>query len=316
MSPPAQQQRRFCELALSLVDQASKHTLDGLTLSPDLVLPEHKPKADDDDEEDATGKRRKYALVQRLPTGDLWTSLNLEHVGSDSKPLVDSEMGYAELVAVLPSASSSKSPPTLGNLHADKLVTNRHKPITSQRISCGSFLNYGPYASFAPSFDSDSGDLGFNAVSSVFWRRHEKGKAREKARILGERMRQKLAQQASESMEVDGVEAIDPTETEEKERERRKEAQKALVEKVFGEEDASEVLAVFDALEREENISELVRRNGEAIHRMALLQQDRFRSARAHGTIDPSERELGPSSRSIWYPRVLTVFQLERSWIV
>ena len=247
----------------------------------------------DEEDEDTTLQRRKYALVQRLPTGDLWTSLNTEHVGSDSKPLVDCEAGYAELVAVLPTASSSKPPPTLGDLHATKSVSNRVKHITSQRISCGSFLDYGPYSSFAPSFDSDSGDVGYNAVRSVLWRKHEKGKAREKARILGERMRQKLAQQALESMEVDGVEELDSAEAKEEERARQNEATRVLVEKVFGETEAPEVLSVFDALEHEENVTELVRKNGEAIQRLAALQQERFRSAKAVGTIDPAETELG-----------------------
>ena len=54
-------------------------------------------------------------------------------------------------------------------------------------------------------------------------------------------------------------------------------------------------MAVFDALEYEENIAELVRRNGEAIYRLALLQQERFRSAKVDDTIDPTEKELGMS---------------------
>lgn len=251
----------------------------------------------DEEDEDSMVQRRKYALVQRLPTGDLWTSLNTEHVGSDSKLLVDCEAGYAELVAVLPTASSSKpSLPTLGDLHSSKPVSSRVKHLTSQRISCGTFLDYGPYASFAPSFDSDSGDVGYNGVSSVLWRRHEKGKAREKARILGERMRQKIAQQASESMEVDGVEEVDSAEAKEKERARQYEAMRASVEKVFGEEEAPEVLSIFDALEHEENVTELVNKTGEAIQRLAALQEERFLNTKAIGAIDSTERELGAYS--------------------
>jgi hypothetical protein len=208
-------------------------------LTPDLVIPEHKPEMDaGEEEEEASSQRRKYALVQRLPTGDLWTSLDSDLVGSESKPLVDCDTGYAELVAVLPSAPSSHAPPTLGDIHAEKALTNRLKPLTSQRISCGSFLHYGPHASFAPSFDSDSGDIGYNAVTNVLWRRHEKGKAREKARILGERMRQKMAQEVAESMDVDDMEVAEPAEAKEKEAERRREARKALVEKTFNEDEA------------------------------------------------------------------------------
>jgi hypothetical protein len=247
--------------------------------------------------------RRKYALVQRLPTGDFWTSLNSEHVGSDAKPLVEANTGYAELVAVLPSASSSKPPPTLGDLHTNKVIQNRFKRLTSQQFSAGSFLDYGPNASFAPTFDSDSGDVGYHGISSILWRRHEKGKAREKARILSERIRMKMAAETQEkekegvpvSMEVDDVEEVDSTMAKEAEQAKQKKDQKAMLEKVIGQEGAEGLLMSLESLEREESISELLDKNARAIARLAYLQRDRMRNSKETDNIETPELELGES---------------------
>ncbi|EJD04336.1 uncharacterized protein FOMMEDRAFT_146300 [Fomitiporia mediterranea MF3/22] len=275
ISPPAAQQLRFCQLALTLIEQASRNNIDGLSLKPELILPEKSTK--EEDEMDVINTRRKYALVQRLPTGDLWTSLSTDLPGSDAKPLAELSTGHAELVSILPSSSSSKPIPTLGELHADKNIQSKYKPPTTRHVSCGAFLDYGPYASFAPSFDSDGGDVGRAGVSKVLWRRHEKGKAREKARILGDRYRAKLAAQAAESMGVDEVTEVELTEGRAAELRREAEKRKDLLEKLFSQEEAEPLQKILDALDCEENVSELLLHNAKALLRLQELQKERLR---------------------------------------
>ncbi|THH11803.1 hypothetical protein EW145_g428 [Phellinidium pouzarii] len=276
ISPPAAQQRGFCQLALSLIEQASQHTIECLSLKPELVLPdrlsedESSPTKEDPDVIDS---RRKYALMQKLPTGEWWSSLNSDLVGADAKPLNDLGTAYAELIATMPSSSSTSKPtPTLGELHISKKVQTKIKLPGPRPISCGSFLDYGPYASFAPSFDNDGCDVGRIGVSNVLWRRHEKGKAREKARILGERIRQKLAAQAGEKMEIEGVMEIDPVEARAAARQKEKELLGSLV----VQEECDPTRKLLDALEREENANELLARNAKALLRLEELQRIRL----------------------------------------
>ena len=162
-SAPAAQQLRFCNLALALLDQASFHSvptpLEAQSIFPTLF---HPPSAGGDATQDSKptpsspqpARKPRYALVQHLPTGDWWTSLDSDSVSpSDSKPLTDLPTGHAELAAILPSPSTSGS--TRGKTLADYV---RPKPFTAlqmpgpRRVSCGKFLDYGPYASFAPTF--------------------------------------------------------------------------------------------------------------------------------------------------------------------
>ena len=236
------------------------------------------PKAENDElEKDVGNARRKYALVQRLPSGDLWTSLDSDMVGPDAKPLSQLGTGHAELVAVLPSSSSSKPIPTLGDLHTNKKIQTRYKAPTTRHVSCGSFLNYGPYASFAPAFDNDGADVGRLGVSDVLWRRHEKGKAREKARILGDRLRAKLASQAAENMQVEEVVEADPAEVREAELRKEAEKRRELLQKLFPPDEAEAVEEVLDTLECEENVGELLLRNAKALVRLQELQEERLR---------------------------------------
>ena len=258
---------------MSLIEQASRRTLDGLSLKPEYILP---PKAENDElEKDVGNARRKYALVQRLPSGDLWTSLDSDMVGPDAKPLSQLGTGHAELVAVLPSSSSSKPIPTLGDLHTNKKIQTRYKAPTTRHVSCGSFLNYGPYASFAPAFDNDGADVGRLGVSDVLWRRHEKGKAREKARILGDRLRAKLALRAAENTQVEEVAEADPAEVREAELRKEAEKRRELLQKLFPPDEAVE--EVLDTLECEENVGELLLRNAKALVRLQELQEERLR---------------------------------------
>lgn len=295
MSPIALQQRQFCELALSLLEQASFRNTNALSLDIESVLSDRKSEVDGQSE----SSRTKYALVQKLPTGELWTSLDTDFVDSDDKPLTDLGTGYAQLAAILPSSSSSKPVPTFGDLHSGKKQNSLYKPPTSRRISCGTFLDYGPYASFAPTFDNDGGDIGQFGVSSVLWRGHEKSQAREKARILKERMQQKLAAQAKNIPEpVDAME-VDSIDTGANEFERMKDRRKELIERTVGIDESQAVLDTFDALDREEQLEMLLQLNARALLRLNELQRERLCSIKGNSTdikIGSEEWNLGESS--------------------
>src|ERR1700733_8065084 len=103
-SPTAAQQLRFCNLALSLLDQASFQTVP-VPLSLSSILQEQ------EDDHTPVVSKRKYALLQHLPTGDYWSSLSSDTTAS----LKDLPSANAELVAILPTPleTASKPVPTL-----------------------------------------------------------------------------------------------------------------------------------------------------------------------------------------------------------
>nr|GAT57525.1 predicted protein [Mycena chlorophos] len=110
LSGPAAQQQRFCDTALSLLEQAS------FPITATSLVP------DDDDSERRLLTTKRYALVQRLPDGDYFTSVNLDQPAgapeSGTADLRDLPTGHADLVAVLPAPSVSTLPtnlPTLGS---------------------------------------------------------------------------------------------------------------------------------------------------------------------------------------------------------
>lgn len=258
-----------------MIDMASRHSLDTLSLNPDLICPTGTV---DDYSDDTTilSARRKYALVQRLPNGEWWTSLNLDALEADNKSLTDLNTGHADLVAILPSPStSSKTPPTLSSLEFKGKQASKMKPPGPRRISCGSFLDYGPYTSFAPTFESDGAEFGVVGVTNALWRQNEKQKMREKARILADRYRKKLATSTVASMEVDGVLESDPAEAADIIEDREKEKQKELLSSIFGE-DSESVQKLLDTLTCEENITSLLRNNVKALLRLEELQRSRL----------------------------------------
>lgn len=113
---------------------------------------------------------RKYALVQRLPTGDYWTSTNSSYpsLALEGKDLTTTGTAYAELVSIFPSAPVSEYKPTLGS------YIKKRPPVLgieqeARRLSSGKFLDYGPFASFAPTFDQDGVEVGQRTLSEVVW---------------------------------------------------------------------------------------------------------------------------------------------------
>jgi hypothetical protein len=124
--------------------------------------------------------------MQRLPFGTWWTSLNSELVPSDTTPLKDLETANAELVAILPLPSApapadtdavDTSPVTLASYVPKEPPGGKPKLLGPRRVSCGTFLDYGPYASFAPVFEQDGVEVGRSAMGELYcrWEDRKKG---------------------------------------------------------------------------------------------------------------------------------------------
>jgi hypothetical protein len=167
-SDAASQQLDFTSLALSLLQQASFNSI-----APPLDRPHV---LDVDDDSSPVQPKRRYALVQHLPSGDYWSSLSAGTAPSDLKSL---PTGNAELVAIIPTASASSldAVPSLGSISSRPLAPT--KPIIGpRRVSTGVFLDYGPYASFAPSFETVAGIVGQRQLSEVVYQREQKKQGR------------------------------------------------------------------------------------------------------------------------------------------
>ena len=114
-----------------------------------------------------------YALVQHLPSGDWWSSLT--SLPSPSKL----QTAKAELVAVLPSPSSSfENSATLAS-YSSKSFPQKKIHQSHRIVSTGAFLNYGPFSSFAPSFDQDIELVGRRELGQVLFYQEEKMRSRQ-----------------------------------------------------------------------------------------------------------------------------------------
>ena len=249
---------RFCNLALSLLDQASQ--LDpSIPLDTEDILTADRPESST-----AAATRRKYALMQKLPSGEWWTSLNSDIIsqGSDLKNL---STGHAELVAIFPAPSSSSLPPeprTLKHYTSSRTPSGTSTPVPPKHryVSRGSFLDYGPYSSFAPTFDQGGREIGRTVYGEVLWRER------------GNRLRLKALKkkQLAESHPPDVI-MEDPSSTEQDS---------------FSSEDWHETLKGFlsvpslrsalDDLEVQDSTQELLERNAKALARLEELQLRRY----------------------------------------
>lgn len=281
-SPPAAQQLRFCNLALALLDQASFHSvptpLEAQTIFPNLFQP---PSADGEAAEDAkptpssppTPRKHKYALVQHLPTGDWWTSLDSDFASpSDGKPLTDLPTGHAELAAILPSPSTSGGTreKTLADYVRPKSFSALQMP-GPRRVSCGKFLDYGPYASFAPTFDQDGTEVGCQALGELIWRQRREASLKEKVRgkrraIEGSQpesgddavMSRRVASQDAGASEDDDLEFDN------------------ALGSLLPPEEVARIKAALGSLELEQAVQELLNKNARALLRLQRMQRLRL----------------------------------------
>ncbi|KAG1757945.1 hypothetical protein EDB19DRAFT_1659956 [Suillus lakei] len=291
-SSPNALQLRFCNLAISLLNQASFHSVP-LPLDIESIIPVNPdPCAADTpplspslpDKLSHAGQGKRYALMQRLPSGTWWSSLGSDLL-TDSKEFKDLQTANAELVAILPSPSSlaysdatckstitltdTQAPMTLGAYVPKKPPGHRSKLPGPRHVSCGSFLDYGPYASFAPSFDQEGVETGREALGEVLWRWEDrkKGWAAEKARAAEEAAQCSPMEGLTEDDEKEQSNVIDPSLEEDSE-----EALDGLLSK----EQVATLKSVLKSLELEDAVEELLDRNTKALRRLEELQRQRL----------------------------------------
>lgn len=255
------------------MDQASRHLVDLDRTSINVAEDEDGPHPE---------HRRKYALMQRLPNGDWWTSASHASRGLTRKEAAELVKGQAELVAILPSAHSApEDQPKLGDYLLAKKEKSSSKSkttnlqLTPRKLASGTFLDYGPYMSFAPSFDSDAAEVGREALGEIYHARTIKREIRKQYfKSLHRAVSQTLD---SDVMQIDGHESTSNTDTLE-----------AQIAEFFSENDAPGLKAFVEDMQLEEQVSELLKRNSTALENLCELQMLRLNKG---GTVEEGSEE-------------------------
>ena len=220
--------------------------------------------ADRPESSTAATARRKYALMQKFPSGEWWSSLNSDIIsqGTDLKNL---STGHAELVAIFPAPSSSSLPPeprTLKHYTSSRTPSGTSTPVPPKHryVSRGSFLDYGPYSSFAPTFDQGGREIGRTVYGEVLWR--------ERGNRL--RMRALKKKKLAESHLPDVImEEPGPTEQGSSGGVDWHETLKDFL-------SVSSLQTALDDLEVQDSMQELLERNAKALARLEELQLRRY----------------------------------------
>ena len=217
--------------------------------------------------------------MQRLANGEWWTSLNSDNplTSADGKDLRDHHTAHAQLVAIVPSesvviqndsASSSKAVSTLRSLTAQKPAVPKSKLLGPRRISCGTFLDYGPYTSFAPSWDQDGTEVGRRVLGEILWNSEEKRKRKIETTEFQVPM-------TVTSSEPDAVMDVDMKESPPQERNLKEEIDSSL-EGLLPPDQIASFTSALGCLELECAVYELLKRNSNALQRLAELQRQRL----------------------------------------
>ncbi|TBU64674.1 hypothetical protein BD310DRAFT_913091 [Dichomitus squalens] len=282
-SETAAQQLRFCNLATSLLDQASQNNapvpLDVETIITDVEVQSEAPSPASTHAPSAGVRPHKYALVQRLPTGDWWTSASSDAPTADgaSKDLKSLHTAKAELVSIFPSTSGTQlaHKGTLGDYVVKRAPgVPPLKPPQARRVSCGKFLDYGPYASFAPSFDQEGVEVGRVAMGEVIFYQQMKRRLRSLAKgkrraFLG------LAEPRAGDVVEDGSTSNSPPTAGPSTKD--DDLSKDL-ESLLSPEEVRNIKSALRSLEMEQAVDELLQRNAKALERLEELQLERLRS--------------------------------------
>ncbi|KAJ7293846.1 hypothetical protein C8J57DRAFT_1553290, partial [Mycena rebaudengoi] len=260
---PAAQQQRFCTIALDLLDQASFHPV---SLDTESVL--LAPDPDDDDDPPpppspvATANKR-YALMQHLPSGDYWTSATADD-------LKDVPTGHADLVAIFPapSVASTSAVPQLGTYTRAPIPVYEHprpKIRPSKRIvTCGSFLDYGPWGSFAPTWTQNGREVGMRQIGEVYGQRIQRYKEKLQLRAAARETAEKLAVMPEETKPPEQPDtSIDE------------------LQDILAPAEIASLKSVLGSLELENAVQELLARNRTALQRLGHLQVQRLRAGSA-----------------------------------
>jgi hypothetical protein len=182
----ASNQQRFVDFAHGLLNQVAARGANTISSKRDTVVAS-------DEERDADillpfeERKRKYALVQRLPSGDWWSSATIPREGSvglnrvSAKQLVTKQ---SELVSIVPSqpVPADELPlfSTLKPLPVTKPKDDSKKPVTlpTRTLPAPKLLDYGVFCSFAPYFDSEGTEVGTNEIHCLVHESLQRRKAR------------------------------------------------------------------------------------------------------------------------------------------
>ncbi|KAI0757524.1 hypothetical protein C8Q80DRAFT_104756 [Daedaleopsis nitida] len=239
---------------------------------------------------------RKFALVQHLPTGDWWSSVSSDPPDTDEN--FKSPKAYhtanADLVAVFPSPSGSDLAykGTLGDYVRKRPQTAApYRASAPRRVSCGKFLDYGPYASFAPSFDQDGVEVGRIAMGELVLyqtmrrRLRSLAKGKRRAFLAANDRPPPTTEDITQDVDMEGASAEASTVTTSKEN--KPDALVDGIESLLPPEEVSSIKAALGSLELEKAVEELekavedlLQRNARALARLEELQMDRLRSQR------------------------------------
>lgn len=276
----AQQQLRFCNLALSLLEQVSPPTdhLKNSEISTTSTTP--------------VPIKPHYALVQQLPSGHWWTSST--SAMSDPASL---NTANAELVAILPSPSSQQKPLTTIGSYSSRPAVQKKYTLPPRRVTTGAFLDYGPFASFAPSFDQDGELVGRRQLGDLLWYRQEK-----------KRLSTPLPSATTSSVvevttDIPHHEPVDSSVIPDQE-----------LEALLGPEEVDSIKAALNSLELENLVHQLLQRNQSALVRLGELQKQRLID---HPSIPPEEgsEEWDTGTPFSFSPSLLITPRLTNSFV-
>ncbi|KAJ7456473.1 hypothetical protein FB451DRAFT_1353841 [Mycena latifolia] len=273
---PAAQQQRFCDIALSLLDQASFHPV---SLDVESILPQE-PTDDDALKPVATANKR-YALMQHLPGGDFWTSANLPlSAAPETGPADIKELptGHAELVAIFPAPSATASTsalPKLGDYIRPPASYDppRAKVVPAKRrVTRGSFLDYGPWASFAPCWVQNGSEIGMRQMGEVYAQRAQRYREKLEARRRAIDLAQSAMDLEQSVFVVEEAKEPPPPEAE------TSQADVEALQDILSPSEIESLKSVLGSLELENAVQELLTRNRKALQRLGQLQVERLRA--------------------------------------
>lgn len=165
--------------------------------------------------------------------------------------------------------------------------------VPQQRvIPCGQFLDYGPYASFAPTFEQNGVEVGRERLSEVVWFKEQEQRRKARVRAYREQLALKAATQSKEA--VIEMEVSEANNVSAKRKEKMKEEDVDSLEGLLTPEQIINLKSALGSLELEGAVSELLERNARALARLEVLQLERITSPGSKDVVvDSEEWETG-----------------------
>lgn len=186
--------------------------------------------------------------------------------------------GQASLVALQPSVPLDPIYlPKLGSYSRPlkpSLVAPNRLPV-SQKTATGSILDYGAFASFAPTYDSEAGEITQEEVQDIIWSKRQRLLARRKlAKAIESDIEMNPAAEEATASDETSNPAIDPS---------------------LDLDD--DLRAAMQQLQLETGISDLLEKNALALQKLVVLQNRRLRLGENAPSpeVDGEEWKLGES---------------------